>query len=303
MLTSLVMTVVQFRSFSRLIPFATVLGLLLAFNTVSARAQDVVVDWSTRKVVSSPKEIQTGSQLKVGVTNVNDILYEYSVDVQVTTDNSDDFSLLASLLIPASAASQKESKDGDTCPSAYNQALTDAKTIKDQLSAAGGPFNPEDRPGHVISIPLSTTQQAWNGPLSKTSKDLQARIDVLANNCLDDNIYKAFVIETYPPIKNSLQFIQKKIDGNHTVSGQAAASSGTVVSARISVSEKWKGNETVKSSSDVSPAPLVITLGFSSVLRLSAGVLFSQLQDRSYVSRTVPSTTGTVNTVGANGNS
>jgi hypothetical protein len=269
-----------------------------------------MLDWSTRNVVSSPNEIQKGNPVKVQAINVNDILYQYTVDVQVTTDSSDDFSLLTSLLsLPAASTQSKKAMGKDevnVCKDVYNGALTSAGEIKVQLNAAGGPFNPEDYPGHFISIPLSTTLEAWNGPLTRASKTLQAKVDYLTANCMGvDNDYKTFVTQTYPPIKDSLQTIQKKIDGKHTATGQAPASTGDVVSVRITVSEKWKGSETAKDANNPSvPAtPFVSNLTFSSVLRLSAGFLFSQLQDRSYVTRTVPSAAGTANILGVNGDS
>src|ERR1700739_4256888 len=277
-------------------------GLLVFLGARATPAQDVVIDWGSRSVVTSPKEIQKGSALKVQVTKVNDILYEYSVDVQVTTDSSDDFALLASLLnLPTGGA--KRPAGASDCAASYRDALLQAKTIRDQLNAPGGPFNPEDRPGHFISVPLATTLKTWNGPVASASKELQADVDVMTG-CADADS-KTFVNNTYPPIKNSLESIQKKVSGKHTADGQAPASSAEVVSARITVSEKWKGNEKVKDSNASSASPYTATLEFSSVLRLSAGILFSQLQDRSYVSRTVPSTTGTgtTNVLGVNGDS
>lgn len=275
-------------------------GMLLILGVRTTPAQDVVIDWQARSVVSSPKEIQKGSPLKVQVTRVNDILYEYSVDVQVTTDSSDDFALLASLLnLPTGGA--KRPAGASDCASSYRDALLQAKAIKDQLNTPGGAFNPEDRPGHFISVPLATTLKAWDGPVASASKELQADVDAM-NGCADSDS-KAFVNNTYPPIKNSLESIQKKVNGKHNADGQAPASSAEVVSAKITVSEKWKGNETVKNPSGSSGSPYTATLEFSSVLRLSAGILFSQLQDRSYVTRTVPSTTGTTNILGVNGDS
>ena len=288
----------------------SLLGILTVLNATPLFAQDIVVDWSNRKVVNSPNEIQKASAVKVQIVNANDVLFTYSVDVQVTTDSSDDFSLLTSLLNLPSASSQSKkalaSGEVDACKSSYNDALTSASDIKSQLSAAGGPFNPEDQPGHFISIPLSITLQAWDGPLSKAAKNLQTKFDYLSANCTDkDEDYKTFVTETYPPIKLSLQTIQKKVDGKHTADGQAPASSGDVVSVHVTVSEKWKGSETVKdlSNANAPAAAFVTNLDFSSVLRLSAGFLFSQLQDRSYVTRTVPSASGTANVLGVNGDS
>jgi hypothetical protein len=281
------------------------LGAVFLFATTvpcaPANAQDVKIDWASRKVVSSPQEIQKGNPLIVEVSNVNDVLYAYSVDVQLTTDNSDDFSLLASLLNLGGAGGTQKAALVSDCNSNYQDALFQAKTIKDLLAAAGGPFNPEDRPGHFISIPLITTLQGWNGPIAAASKALQADVDALSGCTGDD--YTTFVGKTYPPIKTSLESIQKKIDGKHTASGQASASTGDVVSARITVSEKWKGNETLKDQNSSTASPFVSTLNFSSVLRLSAGFLFSQLQDRSYVTRTVPTSTGTANVLGVNGDS
>jgi hypothetical protein len=278
---------------------STFLAAIVLFS-LPVHAQDVVIDWASRKVVSSPQEIQNGSSLKVQISNVNDILYEYSVDVQLTTDSADDFSLLASLLNLGSSGNQKSALASD-CDSSYRDALFQAKTIKDQLNSPGGAFNPEDRPGHFISIPLATTLKAWNGPIAISSKSLQTDVENLGS-CTGDS-YTTFVSKTYPPIKTSLESIQKKIDGKHTANGQAAASAGEVVSARINVSEKWKGSETVKDQSNLAAAPFVANLNFSSVLRLSAGVLFSQLQDRSYVARTIPTATGTANILGVNGDS
>jgi hypothetical protein len=273
------------------------LTTIVALAAGTAHAQDVVLDWSKKKVVSSPAEVQKGSPLKVQVTEVNDILYEYAVTVQVTTDSSDDFSLLASLLpIPSGA----KAASVDPCVQALQEAVDRTGKIKDELN--GPAFNPDDGQGHYKSIALSTTRDEWNGPISAAYKQLQISVNALSK-CTDNNA-KNFVSSTYPPIKSSMDSIQKKVDGNHIANGQAPASSGDVISATITVSEKWKGVETVKPPSP-KPAPYTETLKFTSVLRLSAGVLFSQVQDRSYVSRTVPSTSGsgTTNVLGVNGDS
>jgi hypothetical protein len=283
-------------AWSKIAPAALI--TTIAIITVPAYAQDVVVDWSSKKVVSSPSEVQKGNPLKVQVTQVNDVLYAYTVSVQVTTDNSDDFSLLASLLpIPSGP---KGAVSGDPCVAKYDDAI--GQTGKINTGVTGPAFNPDDGQGHYLSIPLSTTLNEWNGPISTAYKQLQVDVSVLSN-CTDDNA-KTFVSKTYPPIKNSIATIQKKVDGNHTANGQAPASAGDVVSATITVSEKWKDVETIKPP-DPKADPFTETVKFTSVLRLSAGVLFSQLQDRAYVSRTVPSTSGsgTTNIVGVNGDS
>lgn len=265
----------------------------------ATHAQDVVVDWSKQTVVSSAIEIQKGAALKVQVINVNDVLYEYDVTVQVTTDSSDDFSLLASLLTNLPAP--PKGLLGTPCTNALADALNHAKVINDALAAPGGAFNPEVKPGHYVSIPLATTLQAWNGSVLKEYKALQGDVDQLTK-CTDTGS-QDFVTKTYPPIKNALDSLQKKVSGKHTAEGQAPASSGDVVSATITVSEKWKGSETFKNQNQPAASPYMVTVKFSSILRLSAGVLFSQLQDRGYVLRTVPSGAATANVLGVNGNS
>lgn len=279
---------------------ATILLIMIvALAAGTAHGQDVVLDWSNKKILSSPIEVQKGNPLKVQVTQINDILYEYSVTVQVTTDSSDDFSLLA-MLLPSAPSGPKAAVSADPCVEGYKNAIEQTGNIKADLT--GSAFNPDDGHGYYTSIPLSTTLAEWNGPIQAAYKQLQSEVKVLTN-CTDDNA-KNFLAKTYPPIKTSIESIQKKVDGNHTATGQAPASTGDVVSATITVSEKWKGVETVKPPNPKA-APYTETLKFTSVLRLSAGVLFSQVQQRSYLSRTIPSTsgTGTTNVLGVDGDS
>jgi hypothetical protein len=286
---------------------ALLLSTIGVLSAVPTPAQDVVVDWSTQKVVSSPGEVQKGSPLKVQVINVNDILYEYSVGVQVTTDSADDFALLKDLLplstaTPAARMAAKTNQD--PCVSQFADALDTTKSIKDELESPGKAFNPEDKPGHYIQIKLSSTLRSWNATILPYYAQLQADVAILSK-CPAATYPDAndFVTKKYPPVTASIEAIQKKVDGKHSAEGQAPASTGDVVSAVITVSEKWKGKETSKDPNLSSPSPYTVTLAFSSNLRLSAGVLFSQLEDRSYVSRTVPSAQGTANILGVNGDS
>jgi hypothetical protein len=272
----------------RLVSLA-VLGILAGSFPVPARAQDIVVDWESKRVVVAPPEIQKGNPVKVQVIKVNDILFEYTVIVQVTTDSFDDFSLLATLLKLPSAGSKGP---GTTCANELNDALARAKAVRDQLESPGGPFNPEAAPGQYISISLKTTQDAWNGPLRQDVSKLQD--DVAKLGSCTDNDSKKFVDEIYPPIKTAIAAIQKKIDAHHTAEGEAPAPKADVASVTITVHEKFKGKDTAGS-------PFTQTLKFSSVLTLSAGVLLSQLQDLSYVRRTVPTSSGTMDVLGVDG--
>jgi hypothetical protein len=278
---------------------AILLAIVSMLAVAPTHAQDVVVDWSKRTVVNSALEIQKGQPLKVQVINVNDVLYEYDVGVQVTTDSSDDFALLGNLLTNLPAPPKGLAPD--ICVEALKDASTKAKKINTELEAPGKAFNPEDKPGHYISIALAATLQDWNSTVFPAYKALQTDVDTLTK-CSDESSTE-FVNKTYPPIKNLLGAIQKKVEGKHTAEGQAPASTGDVVSAIITVSEKWKGSETFKDQNQPTASPSAVTVRFSSILRLSAGALFSQLQDRSYVSRTIPSGAGTANVLGANGNS
>ena len=265
--------------------------LLLVFASCSP-GQEIILDWKTRTVLSSPPEISKGATVKVTVRNVNSILYDYKVDVQLQTETpNDDLAQLVNLLPTAAppAAAPVDLKN-PTCAETAGLAVPLLKRIGDVLRTNPS-LNPESG-GQYKSIPLADSYDAWKKQVEPHLTVLRAYVTTLSETrCTSDPAAVSFFRDFYNPVKNKLDDLQKRVDSDHTAQGQATADkSGDTVGADVIVTETFnqvhQTNQWIKS------------FKFSSVLTLSGGVLLSSLENRSYVRQQVPSASGTTNALG-----
>lgn len=255
-------------------------GVVVAVLAGQALCQDVVIDWATKNLTTSPTEIHKGDTVKVSVQNVNNILYDYTVDVQLQIqNNSDDLAQLLKLL-PSLGATGATRKAAPDCKGMLGQAETIMGNIGDKLKDPKNNLDPSARPG--MAIPLADTLKGWNDAVAPILPDLQKNVDDLSSKCSADSDVSAFLSGSY----HQFDSFRKKVDGAHEATGQATASSGDVASLTVTITEK-SGSTTLTT--------FTRTIRFSSVLTLSGGVLLSTLEDRSYIASTVPSSTGTQN--------
>jgi hypothetical protein len=264
----------------------SVAGMLLLAGTEAGRAQEITIDWATKKVISEPTEIHKGETLKVSVNNVNNILYDYTVDIQLQiTSNSDDLAALLSLLKNLPAV--QFTKPGAT---ACETKVADARKMLDEIADLMKKNNLSAEARKGKSITLQESLNGWEDAIKPRLPALQNAINDLTGTCGTDSQVTTFLSGPYRQFDN----FRKKVEGPHVAEGQAQASTGDVASVTVTVTEKSQGT-TLDSRK--------WTLRFSSVLTLSGGVLFSTLPDVSYVRRSVPTTDGSADVLGVDGGS
>src|SRR5947209_6123879 len=77
--------------------------------------QAIVINWTSRSVESAPAEIHKGDKVNVTVKEVNNILYDYTVDVSLQVQSGgDDLALLGGFL-GAPPAGGAQAKAIDPC--------------------------------------------------------------------------------------------------------------------------------------------------------------------------------------------
>ena len=255
-------------------------GALMVVLSGQALCQDIVIDWATKNIIASPTEIHKGDTAKVSVQNVNDILYDYTVDVQLQIqNNSDDLAQLLKLLPSLGVTGSAQAATPD-CKGMLGRTQKIMGNIGDKLKDPKNNLDPSAQPGKPIS--LADTLKGWHDSILGILPDLQKSIDDLSSKCSSDTDVTTFLSGPY----HQFDSMRKKVEGQHEATGQATASSGDVASLTVTVTEK---------SGATTLTTITKTIQFSSVLTLSGGVLLSTLEDRSYVASTVPTSTGTQN--------
>jgi hypothetical protein len=250
-------------------------GIIVIVGTESARAQEISIDWATKKVTSQPTEIHKGETIKVSVSEVNNILYDYTIDIQLQiTSNSDDLAALLKLL-PDIAKGVKAPLRAEGCPGNLAQAKVQLEKINAAMNNPDNNLNPEVQTDKK-PISLQATERGWTAIEAERDK-LQKSVDYLSTSCKSDKDAQDFLSGPYHQFDN----FRKRVEGPHIAQGVAQASTGDVASVKVTVTEKWR-NVSVDSQTWV--------LHFSSVLNLSGGVLFSTLPDVSYIRRKIPTT-------------
>ncbi len=262
------------------------LAAFIAFVVSSAHAQMVIYDWSVKG--DAPKSYPTITRrqaVTIRIENVNDILFSYRMRVTQRRFDSSDFDAIARLLI-------KQTPQPSSAPNALpdpcnplNRALEEAlrtakKAIKEDVNL---PIGYADQTSHP-SISLKDSLDAWRG-------HAQA-IDAV------NNAYKAVIIKcTSTPHENEYrQFIaavdkiRQKINRPHFIEESHTLDPASHVS--VTVDEIYEG-ETISTAT--------FSFDTEDVLTLSAGAMFSRIQDRTYEARKDP--TSTLNTLTVEGNS
>lgn len=270
---------------------------ILAIFAKGICSQEIIMDWKAGTVLSSPSEIAKGATVKVTVRNVNNILYDYKVDVELQTESpNDDLAQLAKLLPPGVAPAG--APPSPTCKDKASEALGLLITIGNAFD--GNQFLNPKAGDQYKSIPLDKSYEAWKTDVEPSLKKVRDYATFLSSTeCANDasaatNIRMFF--NKYDPAKSKLDDLQKRVDSDHTAQGQATADkTGETVGADVIVTETYnqvhQTNQWIKS------------FKFSSVLTLSGGILLSQLENRSYVRQQVPTATGTDNILGVDNGS
>jgi hypothetical protein len=211
-------------------------ALFVSFTASSSLAQGIVIDWASKKIVEQPAEIHRGDTVKVSVENVNNIFYDYTVDVQLQSqNNSDDFAALMKVLAGLQGKQTTQVRPANQCPDLLENAQAVLGRISTKMKDPKNNLNPEGRPD---AITLDDTRRGWHNAISPELPELSQRINELSAKCADDPPSSDFLGGAY----HQFQDLQKKVDGPHVAEGQAEAKSGDVASVRITVTEAYQGN-------------------------------------------------------------
>jgi len=254
------------------------------------QAQELTLDWSDKSIKSTPSGVHKGETLNVTVIGVNDILYDYKLNVNLQTQAAtDDLALLGKLLGLAGGSTTSgvaTPANVGSCQSAVDAATDDLNSINFELLKPANNLIPSASAG-VGAIALSASLAGWqaavgdSGLLSKLDDDVAK----VSRVCTGDERQK-FLTGAY----DKFDKFRKKVEGLHTIQGQSVASTGEVSSVGLKVTEEYKD--------DNGKIHTVYTFNktqyFSSVLTLSGGILLSSLRHPTYVRQSVPNATDPV---------
>ena len=241
-----------------------------------AQGNDVVIDWSTKQLQAWPTTVDYVTQINVRVINVNDLLYDYSGRVAAKPRSTSDlFAPLGDLINPA--AGPTASLIQHNCPGLDTLVQTLQKKYNALLPAA-------DKPK---SIALSDTIAAWStdvAPVVEQIRTLLTQYPGCNQGTVADQLHQLFVIVDAwtTKLRSSHEFTfptQLSPDNDYTVY----------------IDEKYNGTPTDIGEQSFSFSPQ------SSLVTVSGGFLFTQLQGRSYERRDVPTASGTQTGLGVIG--
>jgi hypothetical protein len=240
--------------------------------------QTVAIDWDSKKITSQPATINSDSNVAIDVSNVNDVLFTYSISTESTPIAIDDFSQIAN----AFGLSNTAAKGKGEAPSCNYQdflnsvkALVDAENVFLELPASSKGCSA----AKPCSMTLGDAKTAWDKvlPLLATAKSKEADSKLFCTAQEYDSAYASSqaALDQADSITASFQ------NGTHVAQSHALVKPDYTTS--IEIDEFWNGKPTNKSVS--------VTLSNTNTrLTLSAGALFSELQNRSYSITAAPST-------------
>jgi len=247
----------------------------LSYSTTAFAQPPIVIDWATRTLVSSPPEIGRTLSSVVRVINVNDVVYDYTVDIVEVRRAIDDFAALGGAI----AQRPPGAPSADVC------RTDDARTEMTAATTAIGGLAPQLKEGKYESIPVEVTVAAWArnvAPHVANVRTLQRDIleKLNLNQCSDRIAAQTFLGTGYPAFENRIAPLERKIAGPHVVEVPITLRADTDYT--LIVTEKFSGVATADGAKRFTFSPA------SAVLTLSAGFGATRLEGRAYDARTTP---------------
>lgn len=258
----------------------------------AAHAQTVVVDWPGKSLVSSPAKINKKVEASIVIQNVNDILYHYSIQVVGTPRADDDFSAIAKAFSAAKVAGEAA---GDPCPpllDAAQKAALALGTTRDSFYKLPETFTASCSVAKPCSIGIKDTQKKWTELVQPALHTAQSSIDDLNNGPVAcTNTYGKPIADMQAAVNDIKQIGNYVLSDSHNVSVTRTLEPDTDYS--VTIRELYMSS--ASSSGTVTTADAVV-VSFSPAtdrLTLSAGALFSEIQNRGYTSQAEPNATNT----------
>lgn len=257
---------------------------LLILGVSTAQAQVVVYDWAVKgDAPKSQPTITRRQAVNIRIENVNDILFKYRMRVSQKRLDTSDFDTIAKLLITR-VPTPPGITDANNC-----QLLN--STLQNRLEAATEAINKDPNlpvgyaagPSHA-SVPLKDSVDAWR----KLERNEIARVEV-ARNAIKAPC-TIFHQDQYDRFMEAITKLQRKVYSPHYIEESHTLNPGSHVT--VIVDEIYEGETT---------ATATFSFDTEDVLTLSAGAMFSRIQDRTYEARKDP--TSDLNTLTVTGNS
>jgi hypothetical protein len=242
----------------------------------AAAQNGIVIDWASRTVVSSPSTLGSTLSTTVLVRNVNDVLYDYDVDLVETLRQIDDFGHIAGAVRAAPSVA------ADNCSGEVAQIRSEMTAVSDGLTGSAQLTPKPDKDGAYPSVRLSATLAAWKQrvepPLSR-ARGLAAALRAKIDQCSSSEA-RRFLDDEYRPFDNEMRLIERRLAGTHVI--QVPITLRPDADYTIVVTEKFNGVATIDGTKKfiVSPA--------STVLTLSSGFGATWLEGRTYNAAATP---------------
>lgn len=237
----------------------------------------VVVDWPTRTLVASPPELGRSTGAIITIRNVNDVLYDYTVDLVEVRRALDDFTLFGGTLTPKLAASPLQP---GVCP--ISETRQQLAVVGDAI-ARNHDLVPVTKDRKYLSVPVEATVAAWASdvaPLVADAKALEARIRQDIAQCPNQQEADAFLRREFAPFEARVAVVERRLSGSHSI--QVPVTLRPDSDYTLVVTERFRGGATVDGNKSFRFSPA------STVLTLSAGVGVTWLEGRAYSSRNAP---------------
>jgi hypothetical protein len=252
-----------------------------------ATGQEVVVDWASKKVTSQPSTVEKATKATVRIDNVNDLMFTYSISYQLKPAEISDFDSIAKAFSIAGKAAAGEAVACDfSVVLASMKAFSDAEDAFHNLPATNKGCS-ESKP---CNITLQQAQDAWQQSVQPKLVSAQNELADFIKACPSNNYQQAI-----KAANDSIDQAVASVNGPHSIQKANAIELAPDNVTSLGIDQLWKDIPTTDGSYSVDLKPS------NNRLNLSAGALFSEVQNRSYLVRTIPTGTGTTNVLSVDG--
>lgn len=247
-----------------------VIGIFAASTTL---AQKVTYDWSSNSKTADAPRLNRTQPVTFEITNVNDILFSYELEVTQKATDFDDFGLIQKV-IPA-----KIFTGAGQCMPTLNDAKSELQKAIDAIDR-----DPKLPAGYAktsphVSVSLQDSRKAWNDLRANEMEAAIRKAEAAISVCGAHPDLRKFLDDAYNPFKKRVDSLNDKVNNTpHIFIRTKTLSPGGDVTATV-----YEQFGTVV----VSTKTFSFTVA-DTTLTLSAGPLFTGIPDRSYQSRKTP---------------
>ena len=264
---------------------------ILLLLTPPLSAQNVVVDWVGKNIISSPSKINKKTKAEIYVENVNDVLYTYSIQVTGVPRVDNDFGALEKGFVVGKGAGEGAANPCDDPVKAVQIATA-------ELGAAVSTFYhlPETQSKSCskatpCSINIADTRVAWTSGVAPKANTASAALAHLQQLPICQKAYSKEIGDLQTALDSVTDRSAYIFSPHHTISTETTLEPD--VDYTVDVKELYM---TTGVSTGIQTNADTLSVKFQPAtdrLTLSAGVLFSEIQNRGYTSQVEPNATGT----------